>query len=79
MSRGSRRGCIPLKNSIIGIDDEDDCTFTLHSDGRTFHFQGGCGQWVGVVCIDRCDQIYGIVNGCVCSFITCNGSTTIPL
>ncbi len=44
MSRGSRRGCIPLKKAIMGIDDVDDCTFTLHSDGRTFHFQGWCGK-----------------------------------
>ena len=43
MSRGSRRGCIHLKKAIMGINDEDDCTFTIHSDGRTFHFQGGCG------------------------------------
>ena len=40
MSRGSRRGCIMLKKAIVGIDDEDDCTFTIHSEGRTSHFQG---------------------------------------
>ena len=40
MSRGSRRGCIMLRKAIVGIDDEDDCTFTIHSEGRTSHFQG---------------------------------------
>ena len=39
MTRGSRRGCIKLKKALMGIDDEDECTFTLHSEGRTFHFQ----------------------------------------
>ena len=40
MKRGSRRGCIRLKRAIIGIDDEDDCTFTIRVDNRIFHFQG---------------------------------------
>ena len=40
MRRGSRRGCITLRKAIVGIDDEDNCTFTIHSDGRTYHFQG---------------------------------------
>ena len=40
MTKGSRRGCIPLKKAILGIDDEEDSTFTIHVDGRTFHFQG---------------------------------------
>ena len=40
MTRGSRRGCIALKKAILGIDDEEESTFTIHVDGRTFHFQG---------------------------------------
>ncbi|VDI83501.1 oxysterol-binding protein-related protein 9/10/11 [Mytilus galloprovincialis] len=40
MMRGSRRGCVRLKSAIIGIDDEDDSTFTLSVDQKTFHFQG---------------------------------------
>ena len=40
MKRGSRRGCFRLKRSIIGIDDEDDSTFTIGVDNRTYHFQG---------------------------------------
>lgn len=39
MKRGTRRGCFRLKRAIIGIDDEDDCTFTIRVE-RTYHFQG---------------------------------------
>ncbi|XP_067678060.1 oxysterol-binding protein-related protein 9-like isoform X1 [Haliotis asinina] len=39
MMRGSRRGCVRLKGAIIGIDDEDDSTFTITVDQKTFHFQ----------------------------------------
>ena len=46
MTKGSRRGCIALKKAILGIDDEEESTFTIHVDGRTFHFQGR--QLVGV-------------------------------
>ena len=40
MKRGSRRAAIQLKGAIIGIDDEDDCTFTIRDQTRIFHFQG---------------------------------------
>lgn len=40
MKRGSRRATIQLKGAIIGIDDEDDCTFTIRDQTRVFHFQG---------------------------------------
>ena len=40
MKRGSRRATIQLKGAIIGIDDEDDCTFTIRDQTRIFHFQG---------------------------------------
>ena len=40
MKRGSRRGCFRLKRAIIGIDDEDECTFTIRVESRTYHFQG---------------------------------------
>ncbi|KAL4236704.1 Oxysterol-binding protein-related protein 9 [Mactra antiquata] len=39
MKRGSRRGCVRLKGAVIGIDDEDDSTFTITVDHKTFHFQ----------------------------------------
>ncbi|PVD23588.1 hypothetical protein C0Q70_16860 [Pomacea canaliculata] len=39
MMKGSRRGCVRLKGAIIGIDDEDDSTFTITVDQKTFHFQ----------------------------------------
>uniref|UniRef100_A0A4W3IGC5 Oxysterol-binding protein n=1 Tax=Callorhinchus milii TaxID=7868 RepID=A0A4W3IGC5_CALMI len=37
--RGSRRGCVRLRGAVIGIDDEDDSTFTVTVDQKTFHFQ----------------------------------------
>lgn len=37
--RGERRGCIRLQGAVIGIDDEDDSTFTITVDQKTFHFQ----------------------------------------
>jgi hypothetical protein len=39
MMRGARRGCVRLKGAVIGIDDEDDSTFTITVDHKTFHFQ----------------------------------------
>lgn len=40
MKRGTRRGCFQLKHAIIGIDDEDDSTFTIRVENRIYHFQG---------------------------------------
>ncbi|KAK7503994.1 hypothetical protein BaRGS_00004726 [Batillaria attramentaria] len=39
MMKGSRRGCVRLRGAIIGIDDEEDSTFTITVDQKTFHFQ----------------------------------------
>eukprot|EP00105_Crassostrea_gigas_P005452 XP_011419068.1 PREDICTED: oxysterol-binding protein-related protein 9-like isoform X1 [Crassostrea gigas] len=39
MMRGTRRGCVRLVGAVIGIDDEDDSTFTITVDQKTFHFQ----------------------------------------
>ncbi|BFZ16457.1 hypothetical protein BsWGS_19495 [Bradybaena similaris] len=39
MVKGSRRGCVRLVGAVIGIDDEDDSTFTITVDHKTFHFQ----------------------------------------
>nr|CAG4640791.1 EOG090X04KD [Eulimnadia texana] len=39
MTRGVRRGCIRLKGAVVGIDDEDDTTFTVTVDGKVFHLQ----------------------------------------
>ncbi|XP_014249855.1 oxysterol-binding protein-related protein 9 isoform X2 [Cimex lectularius] len=50
MMRGVRRGCVRLKGAVIGIDDEDDSTFTITVDSKTFHFQARDGdereKWV---------------------------------
>ncbi|XP_065167582.1 oxysterol-binding protein-related protein 9 [Atheta coriaria] len=49
MTRGVRRGCVRLKGAVIGIDDEDS-TFTITVDHKTFHFQAKNAvereQWV---------------------------------
>uniref|UniRef100_A0A2K6P4M2 Oxysterol-binding protein n=1 Tax=Rhinopithecus roxellana TaxID=61622 RepID=A0A2K6P4M2_RHIRO len=37
--RDSRRGCVRLRGAVIGIDDEDDSTFAITVDQKTFHFQ----------------------------------------
>ncbi|KAF2360932.1 Pleckstrin domain [Trinorchestia longiramus] len=39
MVRGARRGCVRLRNAVVGIDDDDDSTFTITVDAKTFHFQ----------------------------------------
>ncbi|CAK9805067.1 Oxysterol-binding protein-related protein 9 [Anthophora quadrimaculata] len=44
MMRGARRGCVRLRGAIIGINDEDDSTFTITTssckdDPKTFHFE----------------------------------------
>ena len=39
MRRGVRRGCVRLRGAVVGIDDEDDSTFTITVDNKTFHFQ----------------------------------------
>jgi hypothetical protein len=39
MSKGERRGCIRLKDAFVGIDNEDDITFTITVDDKTFHLQ----------------------------------------
>lgn len=44
MMRGVRRGCVRLKGAVIGIDDEDDSTFTITVDSKTFHFQARDGE-----------------------------------
>ncbi|XP_050682583.1 oxysterol-binding protein-related protein 9 isoform X2 [Leptidea sinapis] len=50
MTRGVRRGCVRLRAAVIGIDDEDDSTFTITVDHKTFHFQARDGsereRWV---------------------------------
>ncbi|XP_056671126.1 oxysterol-binding protein-related protein 9 isoform X9 [Monodelphis domestica] len=57
MMRGSRRGCVRLRGAVIGIDDEDDSTFTITVDQKTFHFQGEklslFGDLAGIICPAR--------------------------
>ena len=39
MIKGERRGCIRLKDAFVGYDNEDDITFTITVDEKTFHLQ----------------------------------------
>ncbi|CAF4006634.1 unnamed protein product, partial [Rotaria magnacalcarata] len=39
MAKGEQRGVVLLKDAHLGIDSEDDSTFTIRSNGKTFHFQ----------------------------------------
>uniref|UniRef100_A0A5S6Q816 Oxysterol-binding protein n=1 Tax=Trichuris muris TaxID=70415 RepID=A0A5S6Q816_TRIMR len=39
MVKGQRRGCVLLKGAVVGLDDEDDSTFTITVDQKMFHFQ----------------------------------------
>lgn len=41
MSKGERRGCIRLNKGAVyvGYDSEDDITFTITVDEKTFHLQ----------------------------------------
>ena len=48
MRRGVRRGCVRLRGAVVGIDDEDDATFTVTVDNKTFHFQVLFDSWAGV-------------------------------
>lgn len=50
MMKGVRRGCVRLKGAVIGIEDQEDNTFTITVDHKTFHFQARDGdereKWV---------------------------------
>jgi hypothetical protein len=39
MAKGDVRGCIRLKEAYVGYDNEDDITFTITVDDKTFHLQ----------------------------------------
>ena len=39
MVKGERRGCIRLQDAFVGYDNEDDITFTITVDEKTFHLQ----------------------------------------
>jgi hypothetical protein len=39
MVKGERRGCIRLRDAFVGYDNEDDITFTITVDEKTFHLQ----------------------------------------
>lgn len=39
MSRGERRGCVRMMGALIGIDNEDDPTFTITVDTRRSTFR----------------------------------------
>lgn len=68
MIRGVRRGCVRLKGAVIGIDDEDNTTFTITVDSKTFHFQARNFEEreVWVRCLE--DTIVRHAFGCHSSF-----------
>ncbi|GAB6026569.1 Oxysterol-binding protein- protein 9 [Chamberlinius hualienensis] len=39
MIKGSPRGCVYLKGALVNIDDNDDCSFNITVDGKSFYFQ----------------------------------------
>jgi len=41
--------CLNFQGAVIGIDDEDDSTFTITVDQKTFHFQGTLS---GLFCVE---------------------------
>jgi len=51
--REVRRGAVNLRGAVIGIDDEDDSTFTITVDKKTFHFQARDAdekeRWISVL------------------------------
>lgn len=53
MNKGERRGCIRLKDAYVGYDKEDDITFTITVDDKTFHLQarnlGEREKWVSKI------------------------------
>uniref|UniRef100_A0A8C6T5Y6 Oxysterol-binding protein n=1 Tax=Neogobius melanostomus TaxID=47308 RepID=A0A8C6T5Y6_9GOBI len=74
MMRGSRRGCVRLRGAVIGIDDEDDSTFTITVDQKTFHFQGKMSNFY-------CFVVGSVLRASIHLFyLTCNfaGSGTSP-
>lgn len=49
MVRGDRRGCVKLKNAQMGINDEDDSTFTITVDSKILHFQGKSHTYISIL------------------------------
>uniref|UniRef100_A0A8C5E2C8 Oxysterol-binding protein n=1 Tax=Gouania willdenowi TaxID=441366 RepID=A0A8C5E2C8_GOUWI len=78
MMRGSRRGCVRLRGAVIGIDDEDDSTFTITVDQKTFHFQARDAdereKWIQALegTILRHTLTPRVCNTCVC-LLLCTG------
>lgn len=53
MQKKERRGCVHLSQAFVGYDDEDDITFTITVDDKTFHLQARNlderEKWVSVI------------------------------
>lgn len=53
MQKKERRGCVHLSHAFVGYDDEDDITFTITVDDKTFHLQARNlderEKWVSVI------------------------------
>lgn len=64
MTKGERRGCIRLKDAYVGYDNEDDITFTITVDDKTFHLQARNlderEKWVGK--IERTIRVHSTSN-----------------
>ena len=53
--------CCQFQEAVVGIDDEDESTFTISADHRTYHFQG-----IGAL---LCLSICLFVSVCVCLWL----------
>ena len=53
MRSGLQRATIQLKGVVIGIDDKDDCTFTIWDQTKMFRFRGNIQE----ICVMSGDHV----------------------
>lgn len=46
------------QGAVIGIDDEDDSTFTITVDQKTFHFQGELKEKLFITLIPMTENVW---------------------
>ncbi|KAH9413390.1 Oxysterol-binding protein- protein 9 [Dermatophagoides pteronyssinus] len=51
--RGDRRGCIRLRDAILGIEDDDDTIFSITSDTEVFHCKDVFVIIIIIICIKQ--------------------------